>query len=525
MAEPSETYDLERADGALLNELTGQGVAGFDKSISTKLVGTPLLSQAEVERLLPLWIPNRICSFIADICVQKGWTITTGDDADPDAVKAIAQEYRRLKVAKHFADAITWQRAAGGAAIVLIVDDGSDQNDATYAERPLNLDRLRSIQRLVVLDRYQIQPYPTADDIWDLSDPTYYQLSAAKTQEYGLASSSKIHCSRVLRFDGLRLMDNQRQNNEGWGMSCLQPVFDAWKRYQTGLDSAAAVLVDFDIFWHAISGLDRMLDAGNRGKLQERLAINRLGRSIHKTMVLNKDREEIGFLTRSGVQGISTILEQFTKDLQGATGLPHTVLFNESPSGLGASGDSEKEDLASYVRGWQASYIYDPLWYLTQLIQRASDGPTGGQELDDWDIQFNPIFESRPKEIAETRKITAETDKLYYDMGAIAAEELRASRFGGSSYNMETQLSKDEMPEEPEEPETPEPPEEQESPEANTAQNADAEPIRITGYVLSERDFDQIAEIDKDDIREAVEDWRENAPAQFRNILEATEDA
>ncbi len=107
MAESAETYDLDRLDGPLMNEITGAGVAGFDKSLATKLVGTPLLSQAEVERLLPHWIPSRICSHISDLCVQHGWTITTGDDADPDAVKAIAQEHRRLKVAKHFADAIT----------------------------------------------------------------------------------------------------------------------------------------------------------------------------------------------------------------------------------------------------------------------------------------------------------------------------------------------------------------------------------------------------------------------------------
>ena len=54
---------------------------------------------------------------------------------------------------------------------------------------------------------------------------------------------------------------------------------------------------------------------------------------------------------------------------------------------------------------------------------------------------FNPLDIPTDKEASETRKIDAETFKIYVDMGALdAVDEVRTSVFGGDHYSREIKL-------------------------------------------------------------------------------------
>src|SRR5690606_23610336 len=56
-------------------------------------------------------------------------------------------------------------------------------------------------------------------------------------------------------------------------------------------------------------------------------------------------------------------------------------------------------------------------------------------------IKWRPMWQMTDKENAELRKMVADTDNLYYNMGALDPSEIRNSRFANEDgYSMETEL-------------------------------------------------------------------------------------
>ena len=52
-------------------------------------------------------------------------------------------------------------------------------------------------------------------------------------------------------------------------------------------------------------------------------------------MVIDADGEKVDFVSRN-FAGVADAISHFKDDLIGASGLPHTAVFGDSPSGLGA---------------------------------------------------------------------------------------------------------------------------------------------------------------------------------------------
>jgi hypothetical protein len=73
-----------------------------------------------------------------------------------------------------------------------------------------------------------------------------------------------------------------------------------------------------------------------------------------------------------------------------------------------------------------------------RILFRAKAGPTKGIEPDNWTVSFPPLWQPTEQERATTRKMVAETDAIYYDMGVVTSSEVRSSRFGSDEYSSET---------------------------------------------------------------------------------------
>ena len=77
---------------------------------------------------------------------------------------------------------------------------------------------------------------------------------------------------------------------------------------------------------------------------------------------------------------------------------------------------------------------------LTRYIMLSQDGPFGGVELDNWSIQFVPLWQNTEEQEAIVRKIVAETDAIYLDRGVLDPAEVAVSRFGGNRWSMNTEV-------------------------------------------------------------------------------------
>ena len=421
---------IVRADG-LVNALTGMGT-GRDKSQYTSSTPIVFLTQEELENLYSEWIPKRIVDIVAEQSTRKGFKVLFGGEgAAAEEVAGIEQVVEDLYILENLGLASKNARLFGGSVILLYIDDGRS------ADQPVDFRNIRSVEGMEVLDRWQIAPMINEDSLYDYSKATYYQIiSGYLIRQPQLV---KIHKDRVLRFDGEWLPYRIRQRNYGWGMSTLQSVYDSFRFYSTGISSAATLLTEFDIFVHKLRGLSSMLAAGKEKDVRDRLVLNDMSKSIYRGYAIDAEKEELEFISRN-FGGIGEILEKLRIDIIGASQIPHTILFGESPGGLGSTGRSEERDFAKHLGDYQSTHYKRSLQHLMKIIMLSKDGPTKGRLPESWRIKFNDLFELNEREKADVRARVAAVDGRYIQLGVLHPKEVADARYGGSEWSMELTL-------------------------------------------------------------------------------------
>ena len=433
----NETVDLGhngdnffRADG-LVNALTGMGT-GRDKSQYTNSTPIVFLTQEELENLYSEWIPKRIVDIVAEQSTRKGFKVLFGGEgAAAKEVAGIEQIIEDLYILENLGLASKNARLFGGSVILLYIDDGRS------ADQPVDYRNIRAVEGMEVLDRWQIAPVINEDSLYDYSKATYYQIISGDLIRQ--PQLIKIHKDRVLRFDGEWLPYRIRQRNYGWGMSTLQSVYDSFRFYSTGISSAATLLTEFDIFVHKLRGLSSMLAAGKENDVRDRLVLNDMSKSIYRGYAIDAEKEELEFISRN-FGGVGEILEKLRIDIIGASQIPHTILFGESPGGLGSTGRSEERDFAKHLGDYQSTHYKRSLQHLMKILMLSKEGPTNGRLPESWRIKFNDLFELNEREKADVRARVAAVDGRYIQLGVLHPKEVADARYGGSEWSMELTL-------------------------------------------------------------------------------------
>ena len=419
-----------RVDG-LANALTGMGT-NRDKSRYTTAQPIVFLGQEELEALYGEWLPRRIVDIYAEQSTRKGFKVLFGGEgANAEEVAGVEQVIEDLYILENLMLASKNSRLYGGAVLLLYVDDGRT------ADQPVDKNNIYKVEGLEVLDRWQIAPVINEENLYDYSKATYYQIISGDLIRQ--PQLSYIHKDRILRFDNDWLPYRIRQRNYGWGMSSLQTIYDSFRHYWTGLNSASTLLCEFDIFVHKIKGLSQMLAAGKEKDVRDRLVLNDMSKSVYRGYAIDAEREELDFISRN-FGGVGEILEKMRIDIIGASKIPHTLLFGESPGGLGSTGRSEERDFAKMLGDYQQSVFHRPLKQLMEYIMLSRTGPTNGKVPESWRISFNDLFELNEREKADVRARVAAVDGRMVQLGILHPQEVRQARYGGSEWSMETAL-------------------------------------------------------------------------------------
>lgn len=452
-----------------MNVLTGLGTAR-DRNESIGVKRSRVLSEAAVDALYEQsWLIRRIVDKLPQQGTRSGWDLSVGDETSSrmkSRLDDVVGWTEKLHLRQAVGAAARYSRLYGGGAMVLIADD------RTPIDQPLNLKRLRTIHGLYPIDRWRLYPAagwsgvgePESYWFWTQNDRDLQKLQEqagarqVATSGLGLAEATQveIHSSRVIRIEGLPCSWRSQQERQGWGVAVVDLVWDVFKRWETGQQSASDILHDFDLVVHKLPGLANMLAAGGEDKLRQRLQANAMARSTIGAYLLN-DNEELTNFTRSAA-GIADILSSLKSEITGASGLPHTLLWGESPSGLGADGRSEQAAFGNDVADWQAEHIKEPIQRVYEVVMACSEGPWKGQKPpEDWEITFRPTYSPTEDEQAELRQKVAAADSQYIQNGVLQPNEVALARFGKPRFSLDTTLLNREkdgsipQPEQPEE--------------------------------------------------------------------------
>jgi phage-related protein (TIGR01555 family) len=442
LAETSGTagdqFDAERLDGVLTNAITGLGTKR-DKNAYYGIRTQSHLSEEQLEALYYDPLCRRVVDIFAEAAISKPPTIKFAEEMEghDDIIRSF-EEYLDQTEFYHFVEeALKLQRIYGGAALFLVCDDGMDPTE------PMDPRRLKNITDVVPLSKREIKPHDY--NYLNYRRPDLYRISTSKSlNEHSDMQYMLVHSSRVLRFDGLYLPWKQRLNNDGWGLSFLQPFFEPYKRYRGGCDGLASMLNEFDLFVHKLPGLANKIAAGREAALKNRLEANSLARSIFGGMVLDSE-ESVEFLNRS-LGGAQDIFDRLLDDLVAAADMPKPLLFGTSPAGgLSESGKYEDKVWASTVERYQNHSLRRALTRYFNLIFQMKSGPTGGVvPQGSWTVYFPPYFAQSDSDRANLRQQIALSDQIYMNAKVLTPMEIRASRFGGTEYSIDTVLHQEE---------------------------------------------------------------------------------
>lgn len=433
---PAIHTEENRNDAGLVNVLTGMGVSGRDKTVATQVRATTLLSSVELEQLYQSGIPRRYIDAIADEILRNQVTITLGGDEDTtDTITNFDEYLKQVQFHEALSEVIKLQRLYGGAGLVMLIDDGVED-----PAEEVDYSNIRGINGFVALSRWELIPQDVGH--LDYNKPTHYQITTSQKltldQKEAYVNIS-IHHTRVARFDGLYLPWRTRITNTGWGQSCLQLIWEAYKRYKSAMSGLESMASDVDLFVHKMPGLFQRIAAGGESDLRKRLEANSLSRSVYGGILVDTE-EEVDFITRA-LGNLSTATEPFIKELQAETGWPASILMGESPGGLGKEGRFEERVWASLVEQWQSVYCRTPITEIFTYILASKEGPTRGKVPPKWDVHFKSVFTQTEEEKAALRLQIAQVDVQYVNIGALQPIEIRESRFSGTEYSMETTLN------------------------------------------------------------------------------------
>jgi hypothetical protein len=381
------------------------------------------------------------------------------DDAGIEMAEAVDAKLEELDALQVFWEALCYERAYGGAGILVGADDGSED-----LSKPLDEERVDAVNHITAFTGGWDGELVAWSWYRDVASPKYGQPEMYMLRNLGVpiakipapgervtgnvlpAASGPngvygplitwVHESRVLVFPGIAASRRARVQMRGWGDSLFTRVDNVLQQYDQTWAGVANLMTDFAQGVLKIKNLAQSLLANNRagtGVVATRGRALNMGRSIAGLMML--DSEEDFRREMASLSGLPEVLQQFALRLAAAAGMPVSLLMGQAPAGLNATGDSEIRWFYDRVASWQRKRMLPQLKRLVGLILKSKEGPADGVEPARWSVINRPLYQMSATEKADRYLKVAQADAVYLTNSVVTAEEVAATRFAGSEYN------------------------------------------------------------------------------------------
>jgi phage-related protein (TIGR01555 family) len=337
--------------------------------------------------------------------MTREWGKAANDPINKKSKKGIIEgELERLDAQSFINMADKGARLLGGSLLYIGAMDGKSP------ESPLNIDRIKSIEFLRVIDLPDILTYDCTYNE-DITSANYgkIELYAIQLRVNNKWSKMYVHASRCIPFFGRRVPNSSASlsvDQKYWGLSEAQPAWEYLRDFTAAMGSVSHILLEFIIGKYKFSDLDEMLAKGNEGRLKTRVEAMEMTKSTIHSVLLGIDEE----YTRDSatVTGIADLLDRFMMNLSAVTQYPVTKLFGRSPAGLNATGENDLKNYYDAVRSKQRAN--------TRYIQNLIDMIASLKKLPgEYPWEWNPLFQLNEEQQANVKRIDAETARTYAD--------------------------------------------------------------------------------------------------------------
>ena len=412
----TEKTPAYKAD-SFANALTGLATAKDKSSFGLFLRRAEL----DTETLNDLYEQDAMAARVVDRLVddgtREGFTIKGEDKAFDFA--SVQSELEDLEALPAIADAWRWSRLYGGALLVMVVNDGRKM------DQPLNLNAATKLASLQVVESPFVKPADFNPGLGSRAfrRPELYDLTVNIGSKKN--NERKIHRSRVIRFDGVRVAPARMIENDGWGPSVLSRVFDEISSLGEVMGYCRAIMHDISIQVYKLQGLRERLCGGAESVAEMRAVMETIRYGVDNLHVLALDTEDDFMEVNRNVSGLEMIVNKFIDAVVRATPYPRTVILGESPSGLNASGDVEIRSYFDYVASQQRLTLTPALTRLLE-VDFAIRSNRGERVPEEFTIDYNPLWQPTQQERADTYLKMSQGDQTYMLNSVMSPDEVRA---------------------------------------------------------------------------------------------------
>lgn len=372
------------------------------------------------------WVVGQVVEVIAEDMTKAGIDITTNEQ-DNEIVEF--QKYIKAKsIWTSIASLIKWGRLYGGAIAVFQIS-GQDLTS------PLNVNSIAKGQfkGLAVYDRWQLNPVldQVITEGADIGLPKYYDLVTTASTQNPIGTSAatvsgqlRIHHSRIIRNIGIELPFFQSINEQFWGESVLERMWDRLISYDTATMSSANLIERANNRTVGIQGFRQIIGAGGKALegLSKMFDMMREFQTNEGLTLIDKDDSFAS--TSYSFAGLDSLLLQFGQQLSGASGIPLVRLLGQSPAGLSATGDSDMRIYYDNINSQQNAKL--KLDTLLIVMWASCFGKPAPQDLS---YTFVPLWQMSLLDKANIAKTNTETVLGAEEQGlispAVAMKELR----------------------------------------------------------------------------------------------------
>jgi len=443
---------MKRMDG-WVNTKTGLGT-DRDKAMFSSFSSSSLLADSELDDLYHEEDgASLICDKVPEDALRQGFKVKVIPEGSSDLIAAedAAAEIETrmmgfledMDTKQETVNAWVWANVYGLGAIMPGLKDG--QYSPTT---PLQEDQIKSFTHLNVIEKPYIIPHTwySDPDNKKYGRPQTYLLTTTPVTSVQQAALSpevrEVHESRLIVFDGKRTSVRKKKEHGGVDYSMLQRVHQVLKQFGVSYDILGHMIQDAFQGIFKMEGLMEALAQNEIGMIERRLQLLDLSRSAVRALILDAEGEEFNRQNFSFV-GIDGLYELFMMRLSMATRIPVTILMGRSPAGENATGDADFQAWYDHVASERDNRYDKNLKRIVKLAFLSKDGPTGGVEPPQWEIEYPPLWQPRPKEKAEIFEIYSRSYSNLATARIIAPEEIALSAFTPQGFNPQISIDRE----------------------------------------------------------------------------------
>ena len=339
------------------------------------------------------WLAKRIIDTPCEDMTRAWYSLSS--EIDQEKLDELAKLEARHSVKQEITDAIRWARLYGGAAAVMVIKGQEDM-----LEEPLDYDMLQPgcFRGLIVIDRVR-GIFPSIELEEDMDDPEYgypeyYQVTLnEETGEF-----VKIHHSRLLLFRGRRLPIDEEINEDYWGASEMEHIYEELQKRNSSSANIAQLIFQANVAAIKLNDYGEVLGMGSQQQKAEMMRamqeMNRIRTSFGITLLGREDDYEQHPYSFAGV---AEVYETFMMDMAGAAEIPATKLFGRAPQGMNATGESDMKNYYDMIQQLQERDLKPALEKLLPVMSMS----LWGEIPEDLEIVFEPLGSTTPAERAE----------------------------------------------------------------------------------------------------------------------------